>query len=909
MQFWVPEDDEVMTPRAIFGAEVKGLPDFWDEGLSLEAQNQLMQKVIERQEAFVRALGSFKGTAQFELRIVCDPDASQYLRLFYLASIENAGDPEMIWRQFHNAFPYDLDFDLHALTGEEVQQVCEQPFRQQMSLTYYEWIRSPLLVTLGAGTANCWVAPELRKDARQTLLRTLLESACPIVIGFTVAPIEIDMKVINIIENWQKLLEKITTTLDLLQTVGGLGELVRQHDYMLKRISGSFIEKITMDRQIGDMLSELIGRNLEKGYTETPRFKLALAKSAAERILQSSTLFRWRVHAAVPSEQIIDPVIGRVITDDLSRNSDGMVVSSYQYYQCEIDIDKLPVNNFRFIRLDTAERSDDDPARLIIDDIGAAALLQLPILPRGGIAGVRSYPMNPFTSWQFEKDTAHKGIEIGEYIDNRNGLGQSRGVSISLDDLTRHALITGSTGSGKSTTSKRLITELHRYGVPYLVIEPVKAEYHDLAFANGIADTPPYPDFFVPGKFDDPIWFNPFYVRKGVSLNTHLSYFTSCFEAAFPLSDLQSMVLRKVLYKVYRDKFEKDKGKSFYIDGSVPLEQDLDDEDLPSLDDLSEVAEDVINDLGYKGDVRDNLKASISFRFRYLKEGVIGSILKHRGTLPSFEKRLESILQKPTIIQLNQIGNKEEKALVMAFILMAMYEYYEHQPNSVSLRHVTLIEEAHVLLENVTRAVKEDSANTRGKAIELFADMLAEIRSRGEGLVIVEQLPSKLIPEAIKNTNLKIMHRLQAREDRDILGAAMNFNERQSRYATILKRGQAIIFHEGLSQPALIQVTPIELQSDMRRAVDEVFSRLGRIIQKNRGIEVLRFKFPLEILNCLKQVREGEKNLEQLFDITGKYLSENSNKKIKSDNIRAIKWFLYRLTRPYQDYFKLIFGE
>ena len=44
----------------------------------------------------------------------------------------------------------------------------------------------------------------------------------------------------------------------------------------------------------------------------------------------------------------------------------------------------------------------------------------------------------------------------------------------------------------------------------------------------------------------------------------------------------------------------------------------------------------------------------------------------------------------------------------------------------------------------------------------MFADLLAEVRAYGEGLVIAEQIPAKLIPDAIKNTAVKIVHRLPA---------------------------------------------------------------------------------------------------------------------------------------------------
>jgi hypothetical protein len=36
-------------------------------------------------------------------------------------------------------------------------------------------------------------------------------------------------------------------------------------------------------------------------------------------------------------------------------------------------------------------------------------------------------------------------------------------------------------------------------------------------------------------------------------------------------------------------------------------------------------------------------------------------------------------------------------------------------------------------------------------AVELFAGLLAEVRAYGEGIVIAEQIPAKLIPDVIKN--------------------------------------------------------------------------------------------------------------------------------------------------------------
>jgi hypothetical protein len=85
----------------------------------------------------------------------------------------------------------------------------------------------------------------------------------------------------------------------------------------------------------------------------------------------------------------------------------------------------------------------------------------------------------------------------------------------------------------------------------------------------------------------------------------------------------------------------------------------------------------------------------------------------------------------------------------------------------------------------------------------MFAGLLAEIRAYGEGLVIAEQIPSKLLPDAIKNTAIKIVHRLPAQDDRDAVGATMNLTEAQSNYLVTLPPGQAAVFTDGMDYPVL----------------------------------------------------------------------------------------------------------
>lgn len=118
------------------------------------------------------------------------------------------------------------------------------------------------------------------------------------------------------------------------------------------------------------------------------------------------------------------------------------------------------------------------------------------------------------------------------------------------------------------------------------------------------------------------------------------------------------------------------------------------------------------------------------------------------------------------------------------------------------LTHLTVIEEAHRLL----RRSEPGTAGPAAHAVEMFAAMLAEVRAYGEGLIIAEQIPSKLTPDVIKNTAVKIVHRLPAKDDRDSVGATMNVTDEQSRYIVTLVPGEGAVFTDGMDRPLLVRV-------------------------------------------------------------------------------------------------------
>ena len=470
-----------------------------------------------------------------------------------------------------------------------------------------------------------------------------------------------------------------------------------------------------------------------------------LAERQGERLLRGASVGEWEtaITFATKTEAGRDVLAGSLL-GELAKPSTDVFPPRVYYADLEPD---------RHLLLPGQDGTSAVFPRSLASYLTSEELASIAAPPSEQLPGYELRRTLALSLTNVRSEASQPDRVLGAVCDHGRAL-EGVNVQLSPSDLAKHLFVCGLTGSGKTTTVKEILAKA---SVPFLVLESAKRDYRQLLGLDALRDRMRV--YTVGDASVAPIRMNPFYVLPGVSPVVHIDYLKAIFNASFGLSGPMPYIVEKCLHNIYlKNGWDLTRGchpRLYDADGHVDEQRYQDEEAghwFPTLLDLKEEVQQYVRTrLEYRGELSDNIRTAIITRLESLAVGAKGMLFGLAMPLD-----VKELLAHPTVLELEALSDDDDKAFFVGLMLTFISEYRQSSnpalhpfaARGTELQHLLVIEEAHRLLKNVTQERQSEYlGNPRGKAVEFFANVISEMRSMGQGVLVVEQIPTKLLPE------------------------------------------------------------------------------------------------------------------------------------------------------------------
>lgn len=358
-------------------------------------------------------------------------------------------------------------------------------------------------------------------------------------------------------------------------------------------------------------------------------------------------------------------------------------------------------------------------------------------------------------------------VTVGTIVDN--GLATNYQFKLSKTDFNNHMIVAGITGSGKTTTIIAMLRQLASQGIPFLVLDPLNKQDYRALIPQGV-------NVYTFGKNTyNPLQFNPFQISPNISIGSHITslmgVFRSAFAMTFPVEAKFDLYLRDTYWNYCFCEGQKKLDLSHIIQADRHYT-------FPTIQQFISVINHFNKPQTGQSHFSQDLYEAVKRRADMI-QAHLTDIFQTEN--PSFNQ----LITTPSVIELGNIGDPERIHFVMGLFLLRFFEEITSKGKATELQNVIVIEEAHRFMTPAP-----------DKNHDIYEQILAEARGYGTGIIIADQMPGRLIPGVLGNTNTKLIHRV---DDRHTLTEMTGhiFDIEQQRRISQLQRGELLAIHKG----------------------------------------------------------------------------------------------------------------
>jgi hypothetical protein len=344
-----------------------------------------------------------------------------------------------------------------------------------------------------------------------------------------------------------------------------------------------------------------------------------------------------------------------------------------------------------------------------------------------------------------------EGIAIGR-VKGRSGT--SHEFRLQLDDLRRHVSVIGMTGSGKSTTAGVIVRQVAAMGLPVMILD-WHNEHADLVRSVG-------GQVFSPGKDDFAI--NPMDMGPATEPTEHIEMVSDIFSDTYHFTHPQAYMFRNALQRCLSEAADRE---------------------VPTLASLVSTIESYPLRSAYDNET----KVALLRRLVPLTQGHVGRAFNSPSS-----HTVDELLDKVLCVELGHIRETLSRSIFADILMKLVYEM--RLARKVRMEHLMMIEEA----RNIAPVRRQEDPPSVGER------MISELRKFGESMLFIAQFPSQVAPEVIKNSGVRIIHRVAWAEDLRLIRDSLNLTPEQLAYISSLGVGEAVVSLTRLQKPLLVQV-------------------------------------------------------------------------------------------------------